>query len=440
MKLSQNSQMFLNKLSSSLDVDIEQAEQMLDEIVNGSRISKIENGEIKELNIRGLGWAKKQILEQSGIRCKLDVPDGSQIDLADLIELVNLDFSSRSRNEVPIPPYDFSPNSKLESIVFRFHKTNSIDISNCSNLRGLDCSSNELKSLNVNSNHKLEKLNCQFNPIKSLDLTTNSKLTYLSANSTDLKNESIQFPSENHISELHLRGTLVNKLDPTFFPDLVVCRLEGIVQDKFNTKNNRQLMQLELNTSQIQQLDISESHFLSEFTARDSKIFEIISNEYQAFAIPILSKQFKLKADPEQEKILETIDLHKKAFSHNWDEGLNKLKKILKNPNCDIATATLIYWMGNPNYYLKYLKVNDAPEYERDHLRFLNKLEKQILNQEFNTKIIDFNPSNFKCLNWVQNSYNPSMSVREIPELLKSVLRGNPISAFDISKKYKGKL
>lgn len=440
MNFTDNSKRFLEKLCSSLNLSNEQGQKLLQETVHGDRISQIINGEIISLNIRGLAHAKSSILKQEGIRERVQLLDATQIDLSDLLYLNSLNFVASPRNEISVPNQNFKFYPDLESLTLKFHKTNAINISSCRNLTDLDCSSNLLETLDLTQNLSLQKLNCQLNPIKTLNLSENNKLTYVLANSTELTEDSLTFPKENHISEIHLRGSKIRNFDPVKFSDLAICRLSGLEQDVFNTSSNNHLLRLELSNSKIKEVSIKKSSILSEFVVTNSNFDQIICNEFQASVIPFLSKQFNLSKSPEQTKLIESISLHKKASKLNWDGGLDKLKKILKSPNCDVATATMIYWLGNPNYFLKYKKINDANDSERKLFRFLTKLEKRILANEFKTNIIDFNPSIFMGVNWLENSYCLETSIREIPDSLKDEIKGKEIETFDLNKEYKGKL
>jgi len=44
-------------------------------------------------------------------------------------------------------------------------------------------------------------------------------------------------------------------------------------------------------------------------------------------------------------------DWHRYAFFHNWDERLDGLFWIVSQPQCDKATALLIFWKGEPTGY-----------------------------------------------------------------------------------------
>jgi Domain of unknown function (DUF4274) len=44
-------------------------------------------------------------------------------------------------------------------------------------------------------------------------------------------------------------------------------------------------------------------------------------------------------------------DWHRYAYNHNWNDPLYGLFWIVSQPNCDMATALLIFWKGEPTAY-----------------------------------------------------------------------------------------
>jgi len=435
MDLNSNSIAFLNKLSNSLQLDIQKVHELFKDGTNVDCFFKIEENKIVELNVRGLAHAKSKLLKESEIIENVTILDANQIDLSDLMDLENLDFSSRAGNDCGIESYSFKYYPKMKYLIFRFHKTKSIYTSSCKELKYLDCSSNILEKLDASQNLQLEHLNCQLNPLTYLNISANENLIYLLANSTQLTNENLEFPLNNCLSTLHLRNTKFNKFDSLKFPKLTILTISGLNQDVFDTSLNKDLLKLHITDSSIKRVNIKESKFLSDFECQGSNFEEISCNEFQACSIPVLSKIFGLKPTPEQSTVIETLKLHKQAAMHNWDEGLSKLKLILKTKNCDLATAAMIYWMANPSYYLKYSKVSEVQEHEKEDYRFINKLEKQLLNQEFETNIIDFDPEKIMGV-----SINDNNFVREIPSNLKFKITGKIINEFDYNKQYTGKL
>lgn len=79
--------------------------------------------------------------------------------------------------------------------------------------------------------------------------------------------------------------------------------------------------------------------------------------------------------------------LFKKAYFHNWDEGIITLKKILKDSNCDKATALMIFWHGQPNYYYNHDKIKNLKSYENEMYDFLKSIANDILSNKYSSVI-----------------------------------------------------
>jgi hypothetical protein len=90
---------------------------------------------------------------------------------------------------------------------------------------------------------------------------------------------------------------------------------------------------------------------------------------------------------------MEKIDsklagLFKKAYFYNWDKGLGGLKKLLADQKCDLATAKMIFWHGQPNYYYNYdHAARPMADYEAAAFVFLQALEKDILEGKYAPQI-----------------------------------------------------
>lgn len=84
--------------------------------------------------------------------------------------------------------------------------------------------------------------------------------------------------------------------------------------------------------------------------------------------------------------INKTKSLFKKAYFHNWDEGLDILKKITNDINCDKATATMIFWHGTPDYYYS-KEISKLEPYEKEMYDFLKILADKILSEQYPTII-----------------------------------------------------
>ncbi|MBK7401111.1 MAG: DUF4274 domain-containing protein, partial [Myxococcales bacterium] len=50
---------------------------------------------------------------------------------------------------------------------------------------------------------------------------------------------------------------------------------------------------------------------------------------------------------------------------YNWDDGAKKLFEVIRHPQCDRATALLVYWQSQPDEFAAYPMPADAPPGER---------------------------------------------------------------------------
>lgn len=81
--------------------------------------------------------------------------------------------------------------------------------------------------------------------------------------------------------------------------------------------------------------------------------------------------------------IAKTKNLFKKAYFHNWDDGLMVLKKITNDTNCDKATATMIFWHGRPEYFYNHPNKPKMATYEQEMYQFLQQLANHILSDHY---------------------------------------------------------
>lgn len=81
--------------------------------------------------------------------------------------------------------------------------------------------------------------------------------------------------------------------------------------------------------------------------------------------------------------------LFKKAYYYNWDEGTSGLSKILKDSDCDKATAIMIFWHGQPNYYYNHANIEELESYEQEMYNFLKSLANDILSNKY-TSVISY--------------------------------------------------
>lgn len=70
---------------------------------------------------------------------------------------------------------------------------------------------------------------------------------------------------------------------------------------------------------------------------------------------------------------------------YNWDNGNNRLYETLNSEHCDKATALMIYWRADPNfYYGRYDSEADIPEgWQLNGYKLMKEAEKLLLENNF---------------------------------------------------------
>jgi hypothetical protein len=115
-------------------------------------------------------------------------------------------------------------------------------------------------------------------------------------------------------------------------------------------------------------------------------------------------------------ELSSSIELHELAFRYNWDDGLEGLRAIVSHPKCDLGTALMIYWHGEPEEFGEMQQRDQVPVYYRHHVELLVWLARRLVSGDFAENRIRFDPS--AELNVVQRrklARNPT-----IPDVLKS--------------------
>lgn len=96
--------------------------------------------------------------------------------------------------------------------------------------------------------------------------------------------------------------------------------------------------------------------------------------------------------------------IYLKAEFYNWDYGLDFLKNLLLDKDCDKATALLIYWRSDPGFYYQYNFENEIPEWSTEGYQLMKAVEELLLKNNFPERIsyepdLDRIPKDINILN-----------------------------------------
>ena len=94
-------------------------------------------------------------------------------------------------------------------------------------------------------------------------------------------------------------------------------------------------------------------------------------------------------------KVIETISnpkiLHIIAYNYNWDNGFQVPSEVIKNENCDLGTALMIFYNAD-GYRLLVDDAEVSSSSNKEWSNFLNNLFKNLKNGHFKSQVISYIP------------------------------------------------
>jgi len=94
---------------------------------------------------------------------------------------------------------------------------------------------------------------------------------------------------------------------------------------------------------------------------------------------------FASVADPEE--------LHLFAGAYNWDGGVEDLLRAVRHPLCDLGTALLVYWRGQPGSFLQYAGREGVPRSQREDYDLLREIEQRVQSGAYRSARQPFDPA-----------------------------------------------
>ena len=85
-------------------------------------------------------------------------------------------------------------------------------------------------------------------------------------------------------------------------------------------------------------------------------------------------------------------ELHLFAEGFNWDCGPCELRQVVTHPLCDLGTALLVYWRGQPTEFQQYAARERVPEDDLELYDFLCEIEARVLSGRYPRRLISYDP------------------------------------------------
>jgi uncharacterized repeat protein (TIGR01451 family) len=210
---------------------------------------------------------------------------GNNLSEIDVSQNNNLNFLAISDQE--ITTVDISNLSLLEHFNFNRSDVSTIDLSNNPLLKRLYVWETELSNIDLSNNTQLDIIFIHDTEISELDISNNSQLTQLSINNTFI--EEINFSNNPLIEILNISNLNINEIDISVIPFLKTFQCENTSLTEINFSQNSELIFANLNLSQFETLDFSNSNNLQ--TLRAEGLFDLHSINIKNVSLPDLNLQ-----------------------------------------------------------------------------------------------------------------------------------------------------
>lgn len=123
-------------------------------------------------------------------------------------------------------------------------------------------------------------------------------------------------------------------------------------------------------------------------------------------------------------------ECHQLALHWDWDDGVEALQWIVRQPLCDQGTALYIYWAATPNWYYQFKDREDVVARNREAATYdlIKEIETRTLEGFYTRREIYFDPRNAECEgDDLTTSSHGKELLQQIPELLRQSSPGSHI-------------
>ncbi len=148
---------------------------------------------------------------------------------------------------------------------------------------------------------------------------------------------------------------------------------------------------------------------------------------YEPFVEELPEARWDFRRQELRSEVSDALELHAFVLNFNWDSGTEALEWVLDHQECDVATACLIFALGEPGcFYWKVEKGEKLNEQESRHWGFLKAVEQRVGAGHFKQGQVAFDPRNQDGIDYFRvNPANPGN--RLVPEFMKRPRAGEKI-------------
>lgn len=142
---------------------------------------------------------------------------------------------------------------------------------------------------------------------------------------------------------------------------------------------------LDLRDNALRTLDVSPLLVVEELRLSGNPLFRLDATDLLVKRHPELARA----ADEVVTRQATAHELHFASDRHNWDEGQRFLRWVTKQPQCDPATALMIYFRAQPAWFYG-LRKPDADQART--VRWLRSIELRMTSARFGPVSIPYDP------------------------------------------------
>ena len=163
---------------------------------------------------------------------------------------------------------------------------------------------------------------------------------------------------------------------------------------------------VDLRRNQLRTLDVTGLVRVDELYVGGNPLTRLVATDLLCVVHPALrssAKQLVVRA-------ATTHEIHYACDVHNWDDGRKLLEWAVRQPQCDPATALLIYFRAQPGYVFA-IKRPDPDELRMT--RWLESIEARFARGQFNAPTVTYDPVKDVGADDVRAEHvNPSLNLR----------------------------
>ena len=270
------------------------------------------------------------------------------------------------------------------------------------NLKELNCSSNNLKKLDVSKNTALETLSCANNKLTSLILNSAVRSLFCFGN----KLTKLDLSASAAISTLYCDDNALTELDVSGLSDLSVLLCGGNALTELDVSHNTSLSHLQCQSNSLTSLDVSNNPSLWHFDCSNNHLqtIDVTHNSMLSFLLC-------------QGNELKKLNVSKNEYLNYLNCSSNALTQLdLRN----VKYLNQLFCSNNNLTSILFADYDDSP------LSLLNCSDNAITSLDLRA---------FTCLNdfYCSNNALTSIQISEQAPLRKLYCDGNEIPGLDIS-------